>query len=438
MNLGQIPGYYYDSEKQKYFKIQANHAAPTGAKYAKSSVKQEERKAKKRKVEDLELKKRLKQTVRRPRLLQNPVITGAALNRELGLQQPTTDLLQRDAAVLSQLQPSSYDLGDETLLDLIPFSGDRILFANGRGLGSIVSVVPNPVVCSGAASYRATEGRLFTRHPAREEVVYVGAFGSSVIGLHSITSPSDDLSTFVAVAQESSNVYIATLSPGTDRLRSANYLQIGTSDSSLWSSALRPTAPDVAVCGTENVCVVDAKTATRSHSMTTNETRDVTWLDPNTIAYGRHGANSEWVILWDVRTSGRSLRYHRKDLITGIHAPNRHGVQLLVSDNRRMDLYDTRMGKAALLSFPHVHQGPQLQFDVSYEGVVAALDAENAVQTYSLRSGRAVGPLAQSGGAGLMRKLRWLDEDRSGPILQACQGSSVVRWSWGGADGDGA
>lgn len=34
----EIPGFYFDEEKQKYFKIQPNHVAPKGSRYAKDAI----------------------------------------------------------------------------------------------------------------------------------------------------------------------------------------------------------------------------------------------------------------------------------------------------------------------------------------------------------------------------------------------------------------
>lgn len=34
----EIPGFYFDEEKQKYFKIQPNHVAPKGSRYSKDAI----------------------------------------------------------------------------------------------------------------------------------------------------------------------------------------------------------------------------------------------------------------------------------------------------------------------------------------------------------------------------------------------------------------
>lgn len=36
-----IPGFYFDETKKKYFKVQANHAAPEGSKYSRVSLQKE-------------------------------------------------------------------------------------------------------------------------------------------------------------------------------------------------------------------------------------------------------------------------------------------------------------------------------------------------------------------------------------------------------------
>lgn len=40
----QLPGFYFDENKRKYFKILPNHQAPQGAKYSKEAIKKASRK----------------------------------------------------------------------------------------------------------------------------------------------------------------------------------------------------------------------------------------------------------------------------------------------------------------------------------------------------------------------------------------------------------
>lgn len=81
-----LPGFYYDAEKKKYFKIQPNHFAAHGAasKHSKAALKkgaEEQREHKRRKLyEQLEQTTRLQ----RSKVLESPLGGGWGLMRELG------------------------------------------------------------------------------------------------------------------------------------------------------------------------------------------------------------------------------------------------------------------------------------------------------------------------------------------------------------------
>lgn len=82
MNGREIPGYYYDPTKQKYFKIQAHHQVPTGSKYSRSTVthvraeEEQERKA------SADAAERKKSHVQRSHVLQHAGVAGVGLERE--------------------------------------------------------------------------------------------------------------------------------------------------------------------------------------------------------------------------------------------------------------------------------------------------------------------------------------------------------------------
>ena len=82
-----LPGFHYDAEKKKYFKIQPNHVAAHGSarKYSKAALRkeaEERREQKRRKVfEQREKKTRLQ----RSRVLQSPLGGGWGVMRELGV-----------------------------------------------------------------------------------------------------------------------------------------------------------------------------------------------------------------------------------------------------------------------------------------------------------------------------------------------------------------
>ncbi|KAJ9141982.1 Plasma membrane ATPase [Pleurostoma richardsiae] len=82
----EIPGYYFDPERNRYFKIERNQTAPAGASWSATAVKR-------RKVEDKEATKAKKQLeliksrIQRAKLLAEPS-TGGFLQRELGASVP--------------------------------------------------------------------------------------------------------------------------------------------------------------------------------------------------------------------------------------------------------------------------------------------------------------------------------------------------------------
>ena len=85
MNGRDIPGYYFDAEKNKYFKIQPNHTAPVGSPYRRENVK----KVRAQEKQDREHKLRRQtidvEKVKRSSLLQSPWC-GPGLEREYQLQ----------------------------------------------------------------------------------------------------------------------------------------------------------------------------------------------------------------------------------------------------------------------------------------------------------------------------------------------------------------
>ncbi|KAK3315280.1 hypothetical protein B0H66DRAFT_564947 [Apodospora peruviana] len=86
MNRLEIPGYYYDEDKKKYFKIEASRTAPISAAWSASSVKR-------RQLETHEAEARRKRLardagrIRRARILHEPLAGGCFLRREIGQQQ---------------------------------------------------------------------------------------------------------------------------------------------------------------------------------------------------------------------------------------------------------------------------------------------------------------------------------------------------------------
>jgi len=219
-------------------------------------------------------------------------------------------------------------------------------------------------------------------------------------------------------------------------------LSLGGAEGSLWAAAMQPATVETAIAGTEEVYVVDGAANLKARRAIARESRAIAWLNQDTVVFGQPAAEQlrttqASVHLWDVRSSGAALRFlrpkqqHCARALTGILNPDDSGVHILASDNTGFSLYDTRMNDQPLLSFRHVHQGPRLDF-TAFQKIVAAVDADNLVQFYSLRSGRRLGTQrSHLKSSALLSDMRF-----HGSTLLACQDGHVLQWSYGGAGED--
>ncbi|KAJ5916193.1 hypothetical protein N7504_000208 [Penicillium tannophilum] len=132
----EIPGFYYDPEKKKYFQIQANHVAPPGASYSNDGVKRRRTEAKKE-IEQEQITQRIqKEKVRKGGIFYHPFINGG---REIGSQHLSTAARQDQQARtfasqlhrknLCKLKGWQHDLSIKSLFQH-PRTGD--IFAVGQ------------------------------------------------------------------------------------------------------------------------------------------------------------------------------------------------------------------------------------------------------------------------------------------------------------------
>ena len=417
MNLGHIPGYYYDDEKKKYFKTQADHVAP-GLKHSKSNVKREQRDAKRRRTDAKQEERRSEQTISR-RVTRHPTLASTSLNREVGTRRNIVNRIDRDVTLIRLLDVETYELGgDFQILDVCARFPDD-------DSESMISPSSYLAVSNAVYGCRVIDSRPTDQGRAGAEVA---AFHSSLVGLHPISDSSGMLPTVAIVAQAPiapGNVFIGREPSTHPEMSSSVYMRLGAGENFLWSSSLRQDNRALVVSGTDNLYQLDLETADVSQRLSLNrESRAVTWLDERTTAFGYYD-----VQLWDVRARDTATRFRRRHQpITGVRAPESGArKQLLVADNRRMELYDTRMGNSPLFRLPHRHQGPQLHFDVNALGHVAAVDADNRMQVYGLTAGRHIATLT-SYSLPLIRP-RWNSLKHF--ELQACQGNGWTIWSTG-------
>lgn len=85
-----IPGFYFDAEKGKYFKISKTHSAPPSqAKYTAQNVRKELKKATVERHARKHQEKRMKETIVRPHTRHRWGLQMAGMDREIGNRRKT-------------------------------------------------------------------------------------------------------------------------------------------------------------------------------------------------------------------------------------------------------------------------------------------------------------------------------------------------------------
>ena len=454
---GSIPGFYYDEKKQKYFKIQADHLVPQGAKYAKGSVKQETRKAKKRKTEESKQFKRHQYTVKRNPILQNAITSGTGLHREHGITTESSILDQQDAAIISQFRPTAVTVrlpGYQTCPE-IHITSAMYLPATGQ------MVTASAHAHTGVSALHVCNWQWDEQEFKMQHGCGFAAFHSSITSI-SLASSVDGPRLVACSRQDASTgqIFASPIPPpGAEPIYPYQppgiYFHVRNGGDNRLVASINPNTGITAVSTAKFVYVLN-NDGTMSNSLAHDNEEyriAVDWLDNNIVAFESNSpdSNNHHIKLWDVRTAkGVVSRFKVRNRISGIlnpsrdgHNTSRDGRQLLASTNHRINLYDTRIPHAVnkddppLLSFPHTHQGPELDFTTDGRNLIAAVDRDSVVQIFSMRSGRLVDslsaprPKSNAPENRMVKKMQWYDDPKVGSALQACVGNEVVRWSWG-------
>ena len=82
--ISNIPGFYYDESKKKYFKIQPNHRAPVGSPYTLDSIRDESREQSFHERSKLFEERTVKERTQRSKILSQPLVGPLGLSREHG------------------------------------------------------------------------------------------------------------------------------------------------------------------------------------------------------------------------------------------------------------------------------------------------------------------------------------------------------------------
>jgi hypothetical protein len=432
MNLGNIPGYYWDEEKKKYFKITADHAVESRQKYTKSNVRHEKQVAKRRKLERRDQEKRQAQTIKRSRLLSIPEYAGVGLHREIGGRSSALDGVHADDAFVSQLRYQDVFRSEIA----IPISNAHPCPLSNRTIVTRVDT-NNSYIYSSPGDISNTSST--HRHDAtgRPSVMPLVAVQGQAMST-SVWPAHDPQKLLVCGTGSFENVFIASI-PDSDFVSQPDVnLRIGDDETIFWDGAFSSTGDTAAIAGSEGVFHLSNDGQILATLQGSANSRSLSWLNPTLIAAG----SGKTALLWDTRTHGSSARFNCKHNITGVRSvPSSSGTQLLLSTNHGLSLHDTRMSPAPssklsqpMLHFPLIHEEPRLVFDVSARGLVAVSQKNgwrDEVRILSLRTGREVKTLQPpSEQRKRPTQLAWREDERGVEFLQTCLGERIGKWSW--------
>ena len=401
--------------------------------------------------------------MKRSPILRHAVTGGTGIYREQGSSSHSSLLDSADAALLSQFRPQTVNIvlpGSTTCPDLHLTSATYIPSTSQMVTASL----------HGHTGVSALHDCKWDWSEPNFEIPQgygLAAFHSSITTV-SVASFQDGVRVVAASSKSTSmaKLFFSTIpSPGAEDSSGFQpagvYWNVGCADSSRIIAKMQPISGVTAVSLGDRISTVDqygSFTGCNEYEYDNQEYRvGLDWLTNNIVAFESNSySDNHCINLWDVRTDkGSVTRFKSKGRITGLINPHpvaanghtdRH--QVLASTNHRINVYDTRMPHSTnkldlpLLSFQHVHQGPELDFTTDGKNLIAAVDRDNVVQIFSMRTGRKreslIAPQLKSSftGGQMMKKLQWYDDTQGGSTLHACVGNSVVRWSWGGSRND--
>ncbi|KAJ5373052.1 hypothetical protein N7517_005058 [Penicillium concentricum] len=407
----EIPGFYYDEEKKKYFKIQANHVASPNAQYTQQSVKRKRSELKTRENKTRFRQRENKETIRKAASLRHPLVN---VQREIGACLFSSNARQEQQARIqaSQLHrgelhrfepwPNSYSIR-HVLRN--PRSG-TLIAGSARGYESSVSVC-FPDIDESQWSYDHTMERVLFREP-----YWLGSMSLSSSGYLLATmneGPQGDcfLSAHLLPEPDEGGNYVWPTFSHPIRIR-PHYPM------SFWCSAAQPTSSSAhfAIGTSEGLHTLEGSNSHWSLSKkpfkgnavsTSNRRRSennqsktsvhaVEWMSPDLIAAGQKNSK---IFLHDLRSGGSATRLQHNDAVMDMKRMDEH--RLVAAGPSSLRMYDLRFAPEGLkrhqsskpyLSFHEFSSLPFPTFDLSTElGLLASPSQDCKIQLYSLQTG---------------------------------------------------
>ncbi|KAI1943878.1 hypothetical protein LOZ66_000465 [Ophidiomyces ophidiicola] len=358
MEVPVIPGFYYDPEKKKYFRIAANHLAPQGSKYSRAEVAKRE-KAEANKKEQKSFDERVStQRIKRSKLSSHPILGKMGIQREIGYGNLSSTHYRGEACIELFERTRIYDNDYSNSSLLIrrvgrdPRTARLITTWNIPGPTALRVVSPTaPTFPWGYSS--ATPSCDFLRrrdefvesfaisHPGHLMYVDFGpTFYSASVDRyrralsHAITGVRAVLS--VGMLESSSDTYNGDTFVGP----SVRFSRFG------WSICNVAASPDITSstftvgCGTDLVILSNnqAQWNLKTLKKFSSHISAVDWLSRNVII---SGAMSSKVSLYDVRSEGSAARFQHSHGVQALKVLNGWNV-IVAGHDSSLNMYDLR------------------------------------------------------------------------------------------------
>ncbi|PKY04760.1 hypothetical protein P168DRAFT_310312 [Aspergillus campestris IBT 28561] len=464
----EIPGFYYDPEKKKYFKVEASHKSAPGSNYSKDAVKRKRKEHEKRQRKVLITQRTAKEKIKKAAFLEHPFI-GAI--RELGYQPSSNGfrLEQRGLIYASQFrrnrvhQFEPWPDDEYSIKHLLRNRRSGVLIASGhRGGESSVSVC-FPDCDQGKWTYNRTMERVLFKEPYRISSISLshtgyllatmdsGPRGDSFLAPRMLPDPDDAgdyrwpsssfYSTRIALTP---SLWCSAACPEGTTPRFA----VGTSQglhtiegfASYWSLSKKPFANDVLTGKPVTHRKMDS-----SHALVTS----VEWLSSDVIAGGLLDST---VFLHDLRSGGTATRLQHTHAVSKIRKVDPY--RIVVAGLNSLKMYDIRYPPNGLqrnpkpnnkqhtstkpyLSFPDYSPTSTPDFDICPElSLLASASDDNRIQLFSLTTGEQIAsPISKYQYSQPISSICFEPGDGclkgpQTPSLLVCSQATVDEWNW--------
>lgn len=371
-----IPGYYFDEEKKRYFRIQPNQVADgvSGAQHSAQAVKERLELSKKRKRDEAYASRGREQRITRSRLLQHPGL-GGHLSTTLTCAKASQRREIKSSVISSALCPTEAIKVDSST------SVTKLLHEPlTDGLFTFQSRWPHGIESESVGTICA-HARNLASGQFKADGTPLPGFAQGLPVSMEMCRVSDDLKMLIAVCSTPAGgtIYLRQMHVSDDMrsLSPSNMeIQFLLGGVTLWSSSASPVSPQFVVASSNGLCLTYADENSWNMKQIQRHRRreeflNAEWQERNVISAGRRDG---CVLFTDTRSEEWVTRLRVDKVVSAIRKINEH--QVVVRSVKSMNMYDLRYAKSDAtpkkptkpwLSFPDYMSTPRQTGNFDYD-----------------------------------------------------------------------